>query len=68
VIFIDPPYYKGLITPTVLRLIEKGYVGAETAIIAETAHDEALDAEVLSCTLEGEKEVGAAKFWFLRRA
>jgi 16S rRNA (guanine966-N2)-methyltransferase len=68
VIFIDPPYYKGLIKPTVLRLIEKGYVGAETAIIAETAHDEALDADALTCTLEGEKEVGAAKFWFLRLA
>lgn len=68
IIFLDPPYHKGMIKPTVLRLIEKGYVDSDTAIIAETAHDEALEADALNCRLEGEKEVGAAKFWFLRQA
>ena len=66
IIFLDPQYHKGLIKPTVLRLIEKGYVDSDTAIIAETANDEALDVDALSCTRAGEKTVGAAKFWFLR--
>lgn len=42
-IFMDPPYGKDLIRPTLDSLLEKGWIGEDTVIIAEMQKKETLD-------------------------
>lgn len=63
-IFADAPYQKGLTEPTLQALLNGGYVGAKTLIVAETAREESLTVPP-SLTLTDERIYGAAKFWFL---
>jgi 16S rRNA (guanine966-N2)-methyltransferase len=45
-------------------LLNGGYVGAKTLIVAETAREESLTVPS-SLSLTDERIYGAAKFWFL---
>jgi len=41
-IFMDPPYRKGLVEPTLESILEKNWLAADGAIICELATDESL--------------------------
>ncbi|NVJ71136.1 MAG: 16S rRNA (guanine(966)-N(2))-methyltransferase RsmD [Alphaproteobacteria bacterium] len=43
-IFMDPPYRKGLVIPTLERLLEKGWLATDGAIICELGSDEDITA------------------------
>lgn len=62
-IFMDPPYNKGLVEPCLRALKAGGWLAEDALIVVETARDEQPDFagwDVLS-----EREIGAAKVWFL---
>ena len=63
--FLDPPYHNGLVAPTLDVLHQGDWLAPDALIIAETAHDTVLEVPDWSCVEE--REVGAAKFWFLQR-
>jgi len=63
IIFADAPYNLGLSEPTLVNLIEKGYISAQTLVIIETAKDEHLEAPK-ELDLIDERVYGAAKFSF----
>lgn len=70
-IFLDPPYGKGLVELCLTSLIAGGWAGPDSLIIAETGAKEALnwqdtnaDGVRLDCVKD--KTSGAAKFWFLK--
>ena len=64
--FMDPPYHKGLVAPC-LNVLEAGQWLSDAAlVVAETAADEAL--ELAGWDVLATREIGAAKFWFLKRA
>lgn len=70
-IFLDPPYGKGLVEPCLRGLTAGGWAGPDSLIIAETGAKEALnwqdtnaDGVRLDCVKD--KTSGAAKFWFLK--
>jgi 16S rRNA (guanine966-N2)-methyltransferase len=65
-VFLDPPYHKGLGEKALARLHENGWTGEDALIVFECAADE-------TPTLSGyetldERAYGAAKVLFLRRA
>lgn len=64
-IFLDAPYNKGLSEPVLARLLEEGYINADTVIVVETATDEVLRLPD-GLILEDERVYGAARFSFLR--
>ena len=39
-VFLDPPYWQGLVARALERLATRGWVGPDTLIVAETARDE----------------------------
>lgn len=39
-VFMDPPYGKGLVEPTLAHLVQQGWVGAETLVSVETPRPE----------------------------
>lgn len=39
-VFLDPPYHKNLVSPTLLRLENKGWLAEDVTIVIETAEDE----------------------------
>lgn len=61
--FIDPPYNKGLVSPCLQALREGEWLAENALAVVETAADEALD--VPDWTLLSERNIGAAKIWFL---
>ena len=65
IIFMDPPYHRGLIEPALAVLSSGDWLSDDALIIAETANDEELT--VPGWTQLGERTIGAARFWFLRR-
>ncbi|MBM3554941.1 MAG: 16S rRNA (guanine(966)-N(2))-methyltransferase RsmD [Alphaproteobacteria bacterium] len=64
-VFLDPPYGKGLIPPALAALSTQGWLSPEALVIAEMAADEALDPG--GYALLDSRVVGAARFSFLRR-
>ncbi len=64
-IFLDPPYNKGLIEPCLAQLSEGDWLEQNALVVAETAADEALGAPQWSVI--NERRSGAAKFWFLKQ-
>jgi 16S rRNA (guanine966-N2)-methyltransferase len=42
-VFLDPPYGKGLIEKALSNFVKQGMLKENTVIVAETARDEALD-------------------------
>ncbi len=64
-VFLDPPYGRGLVGKVVERLAARGWIGPRALVIAETARDEAapLIAELLD-----ERKYGAARISVWRAA
>jgi 16S rRNA (guanine966-N2)-methyltransferase len=65
-VFLDPPYGKGLIPQALETLAPGGWITPDAVIVAETAADE--DLQVEGFTLLDERRYGAARVTFLRPA
>lgn len=61
--FLDPPYHKDLVAPCLDSLRRGGWLAETALVIVETAADETLD--LADWMLLAEREIGAARFWFL---
>jgi 16S rRNA (guanine966-N2)-methyltransferase len=64
-IFLDPPYEKGLIVPTLTALQSAGWIAPEALIVAEMAAKEDLP-EIDGFAVEDERRYGKAKIVLLR--
>ena len=62
-IFLDPPYAKGLVPTALSALDEAGWIAKDALIVAETAGDEALE---LPARMVAERGHGAGKTWFFK--
>ncbi len=65
-IFMDPPYNKGLVEPCLQGLVLGEWMSDEALVIVETAVDEQPD--FTGWQLHADRKIGAAKVWFLSRA
>ncbi|MEL7231506.1 MAG: 16S rRNA (guanine(966)-N(2))-methyltransferase RsmD [Pseudomonadota bacterium] len=63
--FMDPPYRKGLVEPCLKTLSDGAWLSDEALVVVETAVDEAPD--LSGWMLMNDRNMGAAKMWFLRR-
>ncbi len=63
-VFLDPPYRKNLVTPTLFSLRDGGWLAAGALIVAETAEEEKVAAEGFE-TLD-ERIYGQTRVTFLR--
>lgn len=64
-VFLDPPYEKGLIPPTLAGLRDAGWIAPDALIVAEMAAWEDLP-EIAGFVAEGERRYGKSKVSFLR--
>ncbi len=64
--FLDPPYHKALIAPTLECLVAGDWLDADAVVMAEMASDERVELPGWK-TLDA-REYGAARIVFLRRA
>ena len=62
-IFMDPPYHKGLVEPCLRSLVDGGWLADDALIVVETAADEQPDFE--GWQLHADRKIGAAKVWFV---
>jgi 16S rRNA (guanine966-N2)-methyltransferase len=65
-VFLDPPYGKGLAGPALLALANMGWFGPGAIVVVETAHQEDIVAPE-GFTAADERRYGKAKLTFLRR-
>jgi 16S rRNA (guanine966-N2)-methyltransferase len=63
-VFIDPPYHKGLVAPCLVGLVSRGWLAEAALVVAETAADETLEPPG-GFELLDERRYGAARLWFL---
>ncbi len=63
-VFMDPPYRKGLGEAALAQLVPGGWIGAEALIVLECAADES--PEIARYVTMDEREYGAAKVLFLK--
>lgn len=66
-IFLDPPYYKGLVLKVLLILKEYSYLTPTGVIVAETANDENLDGDIYPFEIRKTRKYGDTKVWYLQR-
>ncbi|MFN3213455.1 MAG: 16S rRNA (guanine(966)-N(2))-methyltransferase RsmD [Henriciella sp.] len=66
VVFIDPPYKKGLVTPCLQALKTGDWLSERALAVVETAADETQELDGWTCV--SERSIGAAKLWFLQPA
>lgn len=66
VVFLDPPYGKGLVPSALSALLEAGYIGKETIIIAETEKKEKLKLSE-EFEIERSKSYGRGALHFIRK-
>ncbi|MEM9053906.1 MAG: 16S rRNA (guanine(966)-N(2))-methyltransferase RsmD [Pseudomonadota bacterium] len=64
--FMDPPYHKGLVEPCLQSLVEGQWLSENALVVVETAVDETPD--FAGWEIVNEREIGAAKVWFLKCA
>lgn len=64
-VFLDPPYEKGLIAPTLTALRNTGWIASDALVVAEMAAKEDLP-EIDRFTVEDERRYGKAKIVLLR--
>ncbi len=64
IIFLDPPYGKGLATETLKDLSDSPFLHSETLIIAEDGSSEPLPATFSRFSLQDSRRYGEAGFWF----
>ncbi|MDA8228873.1 MAG: 16S rRNA (guanine(966)-N(2))-methyltransferase RsmD [Desulfitobacterium hafniense] len=67
IIFLDPPYHKGLVYRSLLALSNPCRLSAFGVIIAETAKDEELSEEGHLFDIRKTGEYGDTKIWYLQR-
>ncbi len=65
-VFLDPPYFKGLIAPAIAALSDAGWIAPGALIVAEMAATEDLPA-IDSFAVADERRYGKAKIVFLRQ-
>ncbi len=63
--FMDPPYRKDLIAPCLKSLRDGQWLAKDALIVAETAAEETFSVE--GWDLVSERNIGAAKIWFLKQ-
>ncbi|WP_321394372.1 16S rRNA (guanine(966)-N(2))-methyltransferase RsmD [Emcibacter sp.] len=65
-VFLDPPYHKGLIRPTIDNLLNKSALADDCLVVAECAHDEDPDfppeLEEISSRTYGDSKITILKF------
>ena len=61
--FLDPPYHKDLAKPCLESLRSGGWLVPGALVVVETASDEPLD--LADWTLLADRDIGAARLWFL---
>ena len=66
IVFLDPPYGSGLLTPALASLADEGWLAPGALIVAEVAARDRLDAP-FGYRLEDERAYGAARLLFLRQ-
>ncbi len=66
-IFLDPPYGKGLLDKSLPILLAKGWIGETSLIVAELAEKDEFSPPI-GFVLLAERQSGAARFLFLGRA
>src|SRR5262245_14835460 len=66
-VFLDPPYGKGLIQPALVALTRAGWIAPGALIVAEMGPREALPA-MEDLAVEDERRYGKARIVFLRSA
>jgi 16S rRNA (guanine966-N2)-methyltransferase len=64
-VFLDPPYEKGLIAPTLTALTNAGWIAPDALIVAEMAALEDLPV-IANFAVEDERRYGKAKIVLLR--
>lgn len=64
-IFLDPPYNKGLIKKTLRQLMRFDIVNAHGKIVIHRAKQESLPSDILHFKITSEREVGQAYLTFL---
>ena len=67
IVFLDPPYGQGLVTPALAALADAGWIAPGALCVAEQQHDEALDPPAGFETLT-ERRYGKARVVILRYA
>ncbi|GHF17096.1 DNA methyltransferase [Kordiimonas sediminis] len=67
IIFMDPPYRRDLVTPTLEHLLEQNWIGDATLIICELATDDTSDIPA-PLTIIDERAQGQQRMLFLQRA
>jgi 16S rRNA (guanine966-N2)-methyltransferase len=65
-VFLDPPYGKGLIAPALVALTNAGWIAPGALIVAEMGLPEDLS-ELEGLSIEDERRYGKARIVFLRR-
>lgn len=63
-VFLDPPYGKGLIPPTLVALKDAGWIAPQALVVAEMGAAETLP-EIAGFAVEEERRYGKAKIVFL---
>jgi 16S rRNA (guanine966-N2)-methyltransferase len=66
-VFLDPPYGKGLIPPTLVALEENGWIAAEALIVAEIDRKDVIDTPAPFAVLD-DRHYGKARILLLRKA
>ncbi|WP_206811782.1 16S rRNA (guanine(966)-N(2))-methyltransferase RsmD [Paradesulfitobacterium ferrireducens] len=66
-IFLDPPYHRGLMERALQELAEPCRLSADGVIVAETAKDEELNTIPPEFELRQTGEYGDTKVWYLQR-
>lgn len=66
-IFLDPPYRQELVLKSILSLKEHTFLTSTGVIIAETAKDEKLSADIYPYEVRKTSEYGDTKVWYLQR-
>jgi 16S rRNA (guanine966-N2)-methyltransferase len=67
VVFLDPPYGKGLVTASLAALKEAGWIGRDSVVVAELGVSEPFACPA-GFTIEDERVIGAARMVMLRQA
>ncbi|MCK5070599.1 MAG: 16S rRNA (guanine(966)-N(2))-methyltransferase RsmD [Desulfocapsa sp.] len=66
IVFLDPPYEKGLAQSTLKLLAESALINAQTLIIAEESSGQTLPDLIGSLTLIDQRRYGDTGFWFYK--
>lgn len=67
IVFVDPPYGSGLLTPALASLVAGGWLAPDARIVCEVAAREPRP-PIVGFEVEDERAYGAARLIFLRQA